>query len=101
VEGSLGGLIETGRECGNGLSRFSQKHIRSVDPDTLKIPVREAEYTLPESALSPFQAEPTHKNNQIATLEQSTRQEYAAFLALRELPSGLSHHLLKACRHTL
>ena len=33
--------------------------IGSVDPHALKIPARRAEYSLPESALSPFQAEPT------------------------------------------
>ena len=33
--------------------------IGSVDPHALKIPARRAEYSLTESALSPFQAEPT------------------------------------------
>jgi len=35
-------------------------HIASVDPHALKIPARRAEYSLAESALSPFQAEPPH-----------------------------------------
>jgi hypothetical protein len=34
--------------------------IGSVDPDALKIPARRAEYSLTESALSPFHAEPRH-----------------------------------------
>ena len=37
-----------------------KNHIGSVDPDALKIPARRAEYSLTESALSPFHAEPTH-----------------------------------------
>jgi hypothetical protein len=40
------------------LSRSSKNHIGSVDPDALKIPARRAEYSLTESAVSPFQAEP-------------------------------------------
>jgi hypothetical protein len=32
----------------------------SVEPDALKIPARRAEYSLTESAPSPFQAEPAH-----------------------------------------
>ena len=46
-------------ERGIHFSRSSQNHIGSVDPDALKIPARRAEYSLTESALSPFQAEPT------------------------------------------
>ena len=42
------------------LLRSSKNHIGSVDPDASKIPARRAEYSLTESALSPFQAEPTH-----------------------------------------
>jgi len=42
------------------LPRSSRNLIGSVDPDALKIPARRAEYSLTESALSPFQAEPTH-----------------------------------------
>jgi hypothetical protein len=38
--------------------RSSKNHIGSVDPDALKIPARRAEYSLTESALSPFHAEP-------------------------------------------
>jgi sensor histidine kinase regulating citrate/malate metabolism len=38
--------------------RFRAFHIGSVDSDALKIPARRAEYSLTESALSPFQAEP-------------------------------------------
>jgi hypothetical protein len=38
----------------------SQVLIVSVAPDALKIPARRAEYSLTESARSPFQAEPTH-----------------------------------------
>jgi hypothetical protein len=41
------------------LLRSSRNRIGSVDPDALKIPARRAEYSLTESALSPFQAEPT------------------------------------------
>jgi|SRR5579871_1801830 len=40
--------------------RSSKTHIGSVDPDALKIPARRAEYSLTESALSPFHAEPAH-----------------------------------------
>jgi hypothetical protein len=39
--------------------RSSRDHIGSVDPDALKIPARKAEYSLTESPLSPFHAEPT------------------------------------------
>lgn len=49
VEGSLGGLIETG---------LCVRKWKS--PEALKIPARRAEDTLRESAFSPFQAEPTH-----------------------------------------
>ncbi len=45
---------------GSRLSRSSHNHIGSKDPDALKIPARRAEYSLTGSALSPFQAEPTH-----------------------------------------
>ena len=38
--------------------RCFQILIGSVDPDVLKIPARRAEYSLTESTLSPFQAEP-------------------------------------------
>ena len=47
-------------ERGRRLPRSSQNHIGSVDPDALKIPARRAEYSLTESAPSPFQAEPAH-----------------------------------------
>src|ERR1019366_8583771 len=43
---------------GSRLSRSSQIHIGSVDPDALKIPARRAECSLTENAPSPFQAEP-------------------------------------------
>ena len=46
------------RERGTHLSRSSQNHIGSEDPDALKIPARRAESTLTENARSPFQAEP-------------------------------------------
>jgi len=36
-----------------------EDHTGSVDPDALKIPARRVEYSLTDSALSPFQAEPT------------------------------------------
>src|SRR5207248_1360680 len=39
--------------------RFSNNYIGSVDPNALKIPTRRAEYSLADSALSPFQPEPT------------------------------------------
>jgi len=39
--------------------RCFQILIGSVDPNALKIHARRAEYSLTESALSPFQAEPT------------------------------------------
>jgi hypothetical protein len=45
------------------LSRSSTNHIGSVDPDALKIPARRAEYSLTESALSPFQAEPAQRRS--------------------------------------
>jgi hypothetical protein len=45
---------------GSRLSRPSQNHIGSVDPDALKIPARRAEYSLTENARSPFHAEPEH-----------------------------------------
>jgi hypothetical protein len=46
-------------ERGSSLSRSSQKHIGSVDPYALKIPAPNgAEYSLTESAPSPFHAEP-------------------------------------------
>ena len=38
---------------------LQEDHIGSVDPHALKIPARRAEYSLAESALSPFQAEPS------------------------------------------
>jgi hypothetical protein len=40
------------------VSCAAQILIGSVDPDALKIPARRAEYSLTESTLSPFQAEP-------------------------------------------
>jgi hypothetical protein len=49
------------RSAAASLLRSSKTQIGSVDPDALKIPARRAEYSLTESALSPFQAEPTHK----------------------------------------
>ncbi len=45
------------------LLRCPKNHIGSVDPDALKIPPRRAKYSLTESALSPFHAEPTHLHN--------------------------------------
>jgi len=39
---------------------LEQTHIGSVDPDALRIPALRAEYSLAESAFSPFHAEPTH-----------------------------------------
>jgi len=42
------------------LAPSSKNHIGSVDHDALKIPARRAEYSLTESALSLFHAEPTH-----------------------------------------
>jgi hypothetical protein len=48
------------RSAAASLPRSSKLHIGSVDPDALKIPARRAEYSLTESAPSPFQAEPTH-----------------------------------------
>ena len=48
------------RGRGRRLPRSSQNHIGSVDPNALKIPARRAEYSLTESAPSPFQAEPAH-----------------------------------------
>jgi hypothetical protein len=61
--GKPGGLIETM----NGAQRLpfcapQEDHIGSEDPDALKIAARRAEYSLTESALSPFQAEPTQLN---------------------------------------
>src|ERR1017187_5748201 len=44
-----------------GLRPLLKNHIGSVDPDALIIPARRAEYSLSESALSPFHAEPEHK----------------------------------------
>jgi hypothetical protein len=43
---------------GSRLSRSSQNHIGSVDPDALNIAARSAEFALTEYAQSPFQAEP-------------------------------------------
>jgi hypothetical protein len=40
------------------LLRSNKNHIGSVDPHALKIPARRAEYSLTESACSPFHAEP-------------------------------------------
>jgi len=59
----LAGLIETI----NGARRLrfcapQGNHIGSVDPHALKIPARRAECSLAESALSPFQTEPTHRD---------------------------------------
>ncbi len=47
------------RSAEASLLRFQKNHIGSVDPDALKIPARRAEYSLTESALSPFHVEPT------------------------------------------
>jgi hypothetical protein len=63
-----------GRE--SRLSRSAQNHIGSVDPAALKIPARRAEYSLTESAPSPFHAEPEHERggwNEIR-LEMSSRR---------------------------
>ena len=53
-----------GRVCGSEGTRgrgpnVTRDTIGSKDPDALKIPARRAEYSLTESALSPFHAEPT------------------------------------------
>ena len=56
-------LVGSSRRCRSAevrLSRSSQTHIGSVDPDALKIPARRAEYSLTENAPSPFHAEPEH-----------------------------------------
>jgi len=61
AEGYPGGLIETMQAGAEAAFRAPPKtNIGSKDPNALKIPARRAEYSLAESALSPFQAEPTH-----------------------------------------
>lgn len=57
--------------------------IGSVDPHALKIPARRAEYSLPESALSPFQAEPT-QNMFLAARELAKGGEFSFFSYLKE-----------------
>jgi hypothetical protein len=52
---------EDERSAEVSLLRSSRNHVGSVDPHALKIPARRAEYSLAESALSPFQAEPTQR----------------------------------------
>ena len=51
--------------------------IGSVDPDALKIPARRAEYSLTESALSPFHAEPTHSHSQTKSAKLVIRSQMA------------------------
>ena len=52
--------------AGISFLRCSQILIESKDPYALKIPARRAEYSLTESAFSPFQAEPTQGNKRVA-----------------------------------
>ena len=53
--------------------------IRSKDPHALKIPARRAEYSLTESAFSPFQAEPGQ------VIEEKRHRDYTAATAIRNL----------------
>jgi|SRR4029077_6208247 hypothetical protein len=55
-------------------------HIGSVDPDALKIPARRAECSLAESALSPFQAEPTHPLAVVVSESKFEHEANASFL---------------------
>jgi hypothetical protein len=50
------------QERGNQLLALRLPIIGSKDPDALKIPARRAEFTLTESASSPFHAEPEQNN---------------------------------------
>ena len=52
---------------------LQKTHIGSVDPDALKIPARRAECSLTESALSPFQAEPTQMSVILPVVRWSAR----------------------------
>ena len=70
---------------GSSLSRSSRNHIGSKDPDALKIPARRAEYSLAESALSPFQAEPTQGWKQ---MRRSPCADSSGRLAFRKRPCG-------------
>jgi len=53
-------------ERGSRLSRSSQNHIGSKDPNALKIPARRAECSLTGNARFPFQAEPEHDARALA-----------------------------------
>jgi len=50
------------RQREDHLPALPQTFIGSKDPDAVKIPARRAEYSLTESAPSPFQAEPTQRS---------------------------------------
>jgi hypothetical protein len=51
-----------------------------VDPDALKIAARRAECSLAESALSPFQAEPTHPLAVVVSESKFEHEAIASFL---------------------
>jgi len=62
------------RQRGNQFLALLSNPIGSKDPDALKIPARRAEYSLTESASSPVQAEPRHRNCGKSSPEVITRE---------------------------
>src|ERR1035441_3576671 len=89
------GLIETM----NGARRLrfcapQRDHIGSVDPHALKIPARRAEYSLAESVLSPFHAEPAHDAERFAHLFEHIqplrpRQRLIGFFLIATIAVGI------------
>jgi hypothetical protein len=72
------GSSRRGTERGVLASALFKNHIGSVDLDALKIPARKAEYSLTGSALSPFQAEPTHTRISFREADPTFLQEFIA-----------------------
>ena len=68
---------------GSRLSRSSQNHIGSVDPDALKIPARRAECSLTENARSPFHAEPEQERQTKGVAEGAQTPFFHAVRNLR------------------
>ena len=66
-----------------------RNHIGSADPHAVRIPARRAEYLLAESALSPFQAEPTH-SDQRATMPATESNTATVILRGHWLNTGIS-----------
>jgi len=73
---------------GSRLSRSSQNHIGSVDPDALKIPARRAECLLTENARPPFHAEPEQENKGVPHLRDCFRRPPEQYLLQEGLPPG-------------